>query len=180
MINDFFCHSWGNSAVIFMSDKVTSENYCRIALQKSLFTLTNILSYFLHAILCHEHTYPLKTITNLSFRQGRFSWVMKSREKIRLPYHLMSDKEIIIHNDDYIILFFTCSFMSWTHKSAKNYLPLLISPLSARMVFSDLALWRHHSWSVTSHQCEMLVLRRHIRRLSLHAQIGAKAIFTSE
>ena len=46
--------------------------------------------------------------------------------------------------------------------------------------FSDLVLWRHHSWSVTSRECRTLALWRHIRRLFLHAQIGAKAIFTSE
>ena len=41
-------------------------------------------------------------------------------------------------------------------------------------------LWRHHIWSVTSRECRTLALWRHIRRLFLHAQIGAKAIFTSE
>ena len=42
--------------------------------KKSLFTVTNVLFYFLHAILCHEHTNPLRTITERSFRhccQGR-------------------------------------------------------------------------------------------------------------
>ena len=41
---------------------------------KSLFTVTNVLFYFLHAILCHEHTNPLRTIIERSFRhccQGR-------------------------------------------------------------------------------------------------------------
>ena len=47
-------------------------------------------------------------------------------------------------------------------------------------IVADLTLWRHHSWSVTSREREALVLWRHIRRLFLHAQIGAKAIFTSE
>ena len=41
----------------------------------------------------------------------------------------------------------------------------LISPLSLRKVFSDLVLWRHHSWSVTSRECRTLALWRHIRRL---------------
>ena len=67
--------------------------------------------------------------------------------------------------------------MSWTHHSAKNH-RTPISPLSTRMVFSDLALWRHHGWSVTSSEREVLALWRHIRRLFLHAQIGTKAIFT--
>ena len=43
-----------------------------------------------------------------------------------------------------------------------------------------LALWRHHNWSVTSREREALALWRNIRRLFLHARIGAKAIFTSE
>ena len=42
------------------------------------------------------------------------------------------------------------------------------------------ALWRHYSSSVTSRERGLLALWRHIRRLFLHAQIGAKAIFTSE
>ena len=79
-----------------------------------------------------------------------------------------------------ITLFLTRYFMSWTHKSAKNYHRALISPLLPRAAFSDRALWRHHNWSVTSCEREILVLWRHICILSLHAQIGAKAIFTSE
>ena len=47
-------------------------------------------------------------------------------------------------------------------------------------VFSDPALWRHHSWTVTSRKGGALALWRHIRRLFLHAQIGADSIFTSE
>ena len=46
--------------------------------------------------------------------------------------------------------------------------------------FSDFALWRHRSWPVTSREREILVLWRHIHWLFLHAQIGAKAIFTNE
>ena len=41
--------------MIFTSDEVTSENHWQIAsrvTQKSLFTVTNVLFYFLHAILC--------------------------------------------------------------------------------------------------------------------------------
>ena len=79
-VNNDFCHSWGDSAMIFTRDFVTRENHCRIA-----------------------------------------SFVAK----------------IVIHGDECFILFLT----------------------RERGV---LALWRH------------------IRRLFLHAQIGAKAIFTSE
>ena len=53
---------------------VTSENHWQIAsrvTQKSLFTVTNILFHFSHAILCHEHTILLKTIIDRSFRNCR-------------------------------------------------------------------------------------------------------------
>ena len=76
-VNNDFCHEWGDSAMIFTSDEVTSENHCRIAsrvTKKSLFTVTNVLFHFLHAILCHEHRNPLRTIIERSFRhccQGR-------------------------------------------------------------------------------------------------------------
>ena len=66
-----FCHEWGDSAMIFTSDEVTNENHWRIAsrvTKKSLFTVTNVLFYFLHAISCHEHTDPLRTIFERSFR----------------------------------------------------------------------------------------------------------------
>ena len=56
-----------------------------------------------------------------------------------LGNHIMSDKKIVIHGNECIILFLTCYFMSWT-------------PFSPRTVFSDLALWRHHGWSVTSRE----------------------------
>ena len=67
-----------------------------------------------------------------------FSRVTKSRVKI-----------IAESPHECIILFLTRFFMSWTDKSAKNYHPVLISPLLLRAVFSDLALWYHHNWSVT-------------------------------
>ena len=116
-------------------------------------------------------------------RVGRFGndfheW--RSHEWKSLPNRLTSDKKIVIHGNECIILFLTHYFMSSTHKSPKNYHRVLISPLLPRAVFSDLVLCRHHNWSVTSREGEILVLWRHIRRLLLHAQIGAKAIFTSE
>ena len=122
--NDFLGHEWGDLPMIFTSDEVTSENHWQIAsrvTQKSLFTVTNVLFYFLHAILCPG-----------------------------------------------------------THQSAKNHHRSLFSQLSPRTAFSDFALWRHHSWSVTSREREILALWRHICRLFLHVEIGAKAIFTSE
>ena len=97
-----------------------------------------------------------------------------------LANRIMSDPKIIIHGNEFIILFPTRYFMSWTHNSTKTSYRSLISPLLPRTVFSDLALWRHHSWSVTSSEREVLALQRHIRRLFLRVQNGAKAIFTSE
>ena len=51
--------------MIFTSDEVTSENYWQIAsrvTQKSLFTVTNVLFYILHAIFSPEQTIPLNAI----------------------------------------------------------------------------------------------------------------------
>ena len=104
----------------------------------------------------------------------------RSHEWKSLANHLTSDQKIVIHGNERIILFLTRYFVSWTHRSATNNHWSLISPLSLRTVFSDLTLWRHHSWSVTSRECEALALWRDIHRLFLHVQIGAKAIFTSE
>ena len=111
MNNDFFCHEWGDLAMIFMSGEVKKNRYSQ--------------------------------------------WRM---------YYLFPIRY----------------FMPWTHRSAKNYHQALISPLLPRAVFSDLALWCHYNWSVTSCKREILVLWHHILRLSLHVQTGAKAIFTSE
>ena len=85
--------------------------------------------------------------------------------------------KIVIHGNECIILFLRRYFMSWTHNSPENNHRSLISQPSPRTVVSDLALWRHHSGSVTSRESEILALWRHICRLLLHAQIGAKAIF---
>ena len=108
-----------------------------------------------------------------------FSWVTKSWVKI-IGKSLHEWSKIVIYGNECIILFLTCYFMSWTHHSATNKHRLLISVLSLRTVFSDLTLWRHHSWSVMSRKREVLALWCHIHQLFLHAQIGAKAIFTSE
>ena len=57
--------------MIFTRDEVTSENHWQIAsrvTQKSFFTVTNVLFYFLHVILCFEQTISLQTIIDRSFR----------------------------------------------------------------------------------------------------------------
>ena len=106
-----------------------------------------------------------------------FSWVTKSRVKIigKSPHEW---PKIVIHGNECITLFLIRYFIFWTHRSATNNHRSLISPLSLRTVSSDLTLWRHHSWSVTSREREALALWRHIRRLFLHAQIATKTIFT--
>ena len=70
----FFGHEWGDLPMIFTSDEVTSENHWQITsrvTKKSLFTVTNVLFYFLHAILYLEHAVPLQAIIDRSFRHCR-------------------------------------------------------------------------------------------------------------
>ena len=58
-------HEWGDFPITFKSEEVMSENHWQIAsrvTQKSLFMVTNVLFYFLHAILCPEHTISLKQL----------------------------------------------------------------------------------------------------------------------
>ena len=53
----FLGHEWSDLPMIFTSDEVASENHRHIAsrvTQKSLFMVTNVLFYFLHAIWCPE------------------------------------------------------------------------------------------------------------------------------
>ena len=57
--NDF--HEWRSHEWKSLPNRLTSD-------KKSLFTVTNVLFYFLHAILCHEHTNTLRTIIERSFR----------------------------------------------------------------------------------------------------------------
>ena len=103
----------------------------------------------------------------------------RSLEYRSLANHITRDRVIVIHGKDCIILFVTRRFMSRAHNSASKNNRSLISPMSLRKVFSDLDLWLHHIWSVTSRECQLLVLWRHIHRLLLHVQIGAEAIIIS-
>ena len=68
LTNDFWVMS--DLPIIFTSDEVTSENHWQITsqvTQKSLFMVTNVLFHFLHAILCPEHTMPLKQLLIADF-----------------------------------------------------------------------------------------------------------------
>ena len=65
--------------MIFTSDEVTSENHWQITSQvtkKSLFVVTNVLFYFLHAILCREHTISPQMIAHFAIvaKEG-FFWL---------------------------------------------------------------------------------------------------------
>ena len=70
--------------------------------------------------------------------------------------------------------------MLLTHKPVKNKTSITHLAIVAGMAFSGIAFWLHHLWLVMSREREVLVLWRHIRRLFLHAQIGAKLVFTGE
>ena len=76
----------------------------------------------------------------------------RSHEWKSLANHFTSDQKIVINGNECIILFLTRYFMPWTHRFATNNHRSLISPLSLRTVFSDLTLWSHHNWAVTSRE----------------------------
>ena len=62
----FWGHEWGDLPIIFTCDEVTRENHWQIASRvtpKSLFMVTNVLIYFLHAIWYPEHTIPPKQLS---------------------------------------------------------------------------------------------------------------------
>ena len=100
----------------------------------------------------HRTMHGLPWITILWSRVRRFAnnfheW--RSHEWKSLANRITSDPKIAILGNEGIILFLARYFMSWTHNSTENNHLSLISLLSLRMVFSDLALWRHHSWFTT-------------------------------
>ena len=67
-VNNDFCHSWGDSAMISTSDEVTSENHCRIASRMTKIVIRDNEYFVLRAILCHGHTASIRTIIERSFR----------------------------------------------------------------------------------------------------------------
>ena len=134
-----------------------------------------------HCIRWYRIMHESPWITIYWSRMRRFAnnlneW--RSHEWKSLVNRIRSDPEIVIHCNKSIIIFLTRYFMSWIHNSAKKNYRSLISSLSLRVVFSDLALWRHHSWFVTSRERGASALWRHSRRMFLRTQIGAKAIAT--
>ena len=148
--------------------------------------VTFVCIYFLYTVMTQQEEIKNNAwdTMNNSHEWGDLLMIFMSDE-VRHKWksqanRLMNDPKIGIHGNECVILFLTCYFMSWTHNSTKNDYRSLISPLSQRTDFSDLVLWCHHSWSVTSHGCGVLALWRHIRWLLLHVQVGAKKIFTSE
>ena len=81
------------------------------------------------------------------------------------------------HMEDYLSNLEDCHKFNLTRfRTRTHHLPIT----KHRFHDDSAALWRHHNWSVTSCEREILVLWRHICLLSLHAKIGAKAIVTSE
>ena len=120
-----------------------------------------------HEIYRIMHELPWVTIFgSLMMRfANRHSW--KS-----LANCITSDPTIVSNSCTILFL------MSWTHNSAKNKYDRWFRHCRQRRSFSE--LWRHHIRSVTSRKREVLALWRHIRRLFVHALIGAKAIFASE
>ena len=107
-------------------------------------------------------------------------WVTSEAICQSLANRITSDPKSLFTVTNVLFYFLHAMLCPWTHNSAKNNHRSLISLLSPKTVVSDLALWRHRSGSVTSRERKILALWRHICRLFLHAQIGAKAIFTSE
>ena len=80
----------------------------------------------------------------------------------------------------YHFISFTLFYALNTPFRLKKQLIVHFSIVAIRMVFADWALWHHQCLSVTSCECDVVVLWRYIRRLVLHVQIDANAIFTIE
>ena len=78
------------------------------------------------------------------------------------------------------ILFYFLRAIScfWTHRIREKQSSIAYFAIVARDGVSNLALWCHHCWSVTSRKRELLVLWCHVHRLFVRVPIGAKAIFT--
>ena len=98
-----------------------------------------------------------------------------------LANHITSDKKLLFTVTNVLFISYMLFYVlniQFHLKKNNNWSP--ISPFSLGAIVSDLALWPHHNWFVMTCDREVLALRHHIRQLFLHAQIGTKAIFTSD
>ena len=80
----------------------------------------------------------------------------------------------------YFISYALFDVLDTQFNSLKNKSSIAHFVIVWKTVFLTEALWRHHSWSVTSRERGVLALWRHIRRLFFHVPFGAKAILASE
>ena len=153
--------------MIFAHDFVTRESHWQITslvTKISLFTVT-------HASFYNDFSSGVMYFANDFHEWRSYGW--KS-----LANHFTIDEKSLFTVMN-VLFYFLRAISSPEHNSAINH-QSRSSPLSIRTVFSEVAFWRHHGWSVTSRESEVLALWRHIPRLFLHAQIGTTAIFTSE
>ena len=98
-----------------------------------------------------------------------FSRVTKSRVKIIGKSHHEWTKTSLFTATN-VLFYLLHAILCLEHTIQQKNYGSFISPLSPWKIFSDLALGRHHSWSVKSSECEVSALWRHISRLFLHAQ----------
>ena len=96
------------------------------------------------------HSWRITIFLSLVRRFGDDFHEWRSHEWKSLPNRLTSDKKIVIHGNECIILFLTRYFTSWTHKSAKNYHRALIRNCCQGRPFptehcdvTTIDLWRH-------------------------------------
>ena len=176
-------HAWRSHAWKSLANRITSD-------QKLLFMVTNVLLYFLHAILCPGHTIPLKKnnywslISTLSLRTVFSDLAMMTSSNANIfratgpLFHRSSVGSP--HKDQWRGALMFSLIWAWINDWVNKREACDRRRHRAHYEVIVMALWRHHSWSVTPHECGALTLWRHIRRLFLNAQIGANAIFTSE
>ena len=106
------------------------------------------------------------------FANNFHSWLPHSWKL--LANHITSNQKLLFTEMNVLFHFLHVILCLWTHNLTENNYRFPISPLSLRTVFSDLALWCHYSWSVTSCKHRLLALWCHICRLFLHMQIACK------
>ena len=107
--------------------------------KKSLFTITNVLFYFLHAILCPEHTIPLKTIIDRSFRNCCQGWSFLMKHCDVTTVDLWRQVDATSWHCD--VIFFDCSCM---RKLAQRQTSLVNNNHEYRFIttrYSQLIVW---------------------------------------